>query len=262
MRVPEIDGFLTPVIKIYSSEDDYPNNPKYIIQILNNYRFLNYVWIETYYPIYYSLSDLKSDLLDEDKDKIDLNKQYRIYLSDFNITRSKDLGITNSIQIEYNDVEMAGCNPDCYWNTVDTTPSRNKARCITINLIDQTKKYLLDRNYIAYADTAQDENNFDGKYGPIPNSDGTVDLSKYAENYIANYSTITEVPQENVEYLNTIFTNSKYKVINMSNMFANCTSLIDFTNLNLGNWDTSNVTSMAGLIDCLSNKTIQRREKG
>ena len=85
---------------------------------------------------------------------------------------------------------------------------------------------------------------FDGKWGPIPNKDGTVDLSDYAGNYIANYLDITELPEENKKYLDEVLTTGKYKVVNMYEMFYNCNSL---TSLDVSNWDTSNVTDMSSM---------------
>lgn len=112
---------------------------------------------------------------------------------------------------------------------------------------------------------------FDGKYGPIPNENREVDLNKYAANYIDDYMNITELPKENKEYLDEVFTN--YKVINMENMFCLCMSIeyIDVskwdtryvTNMNsvfygcrnikeldVSNWDTGNVTNMNSMFAC------------
>lgn len=114
--------------------------------------------------------------------------------------------------------------------------------------------YPLIRNYIAYADTAKKEYNFDGVYGPIPNVDGTVDLSYYASKYIANYINNYQLPAKNKEYLDIVLTTDKYKVINMSHMFDGCYGL---KSLDVSNWDTSNVTDMSHMFDgCYTLTTI------
>ena len=91
-----------------------------------------------------------------------------------------------------------------------------------------------------------------------------VDLSHYSWNHLANWNTITELPQENVDYLNSVYgTNMRgmlsncealttldvtrwdtSQVTNMENMFYGCVSL---TSLNTSNWDTSKVTNMSGM---------------
>ena len=91
-----------------------------------------------------------------------------------------------------------------------------------------------------------------------------VDLSDYAQNNIANYQTITTIPQENTEYLSsgltasncqTMFNNCKQltsipwndfnidtsQCTNMRYMFYNCRTL---TSLDLSSMDTSQVTDM------------------
>ena len=91
-----------------------------------------------------------------------------------------------------------------------------------------------------------------------------VDLSNYAIINIANYQTVTEIPQENIEYLSSglaasncynmfTFCNkleyipwNEFNIdtsycINMGYMFTACTAL---TSLNLSNFDTSKVTDM------------------
>ena len=92
-----------------------------------------------------------------------------------------------------------------------------------------------------------------------------VDLTYYARNHIQDYQNITEIPQENLNYLNSGLVAS-----NMSGMFNGCNELqsvpklnidtsqcIDthgmfydcyaLTSLDLSNWDTSNVTSMSAM---------------
>ena len=63
-----------------------------------------------------------------------------------------------------------------------------------------------------------------------------VDLSYYAENNIYDQFTITEIPKEHMDYINSV----KYAV-DCSGMFNNCKSL---TSLDLANFDTGNVTNM------------------
>lgn len=41
---------------------------------------------------------------------------------------------------------------------------------------------------------------YDGVYGPVPIS-GKVNLKNYASKYISNYTTVTEIPKENLKYL-------------------------------------------------------------
>ena len=89
-----------------------------------------------------------------------------------------------------------------------------------------------------------------------------VDLSYYAKNSIPDYQNTTEIPQENLEYLNSglIASNMRYmfydcyklqsipklnidtsQCIDMGRMFYYCQVL---TTIDLSNWDTSNVTNM------------------
>ena len=91
-----------------------------------------------------------------------------------------------------------------------------------------------------------------------------VDLSYYARDNITDYQTITEIPQENIEYLSSglVASSCEYMFYNCNaltsiswnefnidtskcsttvNMFDNCISL---TSLNLSNFDTSKVTNM------------------
>ena len=101
-------------------------------------------------------------------------------------------------------------------------------------------QYLLDRNWYADADEAIDI----FKYGPLPNENGEIDLSYYAGDYITNldFTTITELPEENKKYLDEVLTTDKYKVVNMYYMFYRCNSL---TSLDVSNWNTNNVTDMS-----------------
>ena len=92
-----------------------------------------------------------------------------------------------------------------------------------------------------------------------------VDLSFYAKNNIQNYTSITEIPQENLDYLNSGLVASGMssmfsrcnklqsipklnidtsKCTNMGSMFYYCKAL---TSLDLSNWDTSKVTSMSNM---------------
>ena len=66
-----------------------------------------------------------------------------------------------------------------------------------------------------------------------------VDLIYYAQNNIANYQTVTEIPQENIEYLSSGLCASS-----CSNMFNVCYELTSIP-WNEFNIDTSQCTSMA-----------------
>ena len=101
-----------------------------------------------------------------------------------------------------------------------------------------------------------------------------VDLSYYRSN-IPNYEIITEIPQENLDYLNSglIATNMIYmfsecnnlktipklnidtsQCVNMEYMFSTCQAL---TTLDLSNFNTSNVTDMGYMFNnCNSLTTI------
>ena len=99
-----------------------------------------------------------------------------------------------------------------------------------------------------------------------------VNLSWYAKNNIPNYGTITEIPKEHMDYINSVkYANNCYsmfydcnkltaeldlsnfdtsKVTNMGNMFYNCTSLIS---IDVSNFDTSSVTDMSCMFyNCVS----------
>ena len=87
--------------------------------------------------------------------------------------------------------------------------------------------YIID-NYLGY--------NYDGVYGPIPDEEtGFANLYEYSKTYIPNYMTVTNIPKENMEYLNSTKTN------NAEFMFTACESLIT---LDLSNFDTSKITNM------------------
>ena len=102
-----------------------------------------------------------------------------------------------------------------------------------------------------------------------------VDLSYYARDHIQNYETVTEIPQDNLNYLNSGLVASDmscifidcYKLqsipklnidtsqcIDMDNMFGNCRAL---TAIDLSNWNTNSVTSMFYMFyNCESLTTI------
>ena len=94
-----------------------------------------------------------------------------------------------------------------------------------------------------------------------------IDLSYYARNNIPDYQNITEIPQDNLNYLNSglVASNMSYmfsvcfklqsvpklnidtsKCTNMEYMFQYCQSL---TSLDLSNFNTSNVTDMFYMFD-------------
>ena len=64
-----------------------------------------------------------------------------------------------------------------------------------------------------------------------------IDLPYYAQNNIPDYQNITEIPQENLDYLN-----SGLVAGNMNHMFSNCTNLQSFPKLNI---DTTHVSDMS-----------------
>lgn len=89
-----------------------------------------------------------------------------------------------------------------------------------------------------------------------------IDLSHYAEDNIADYKTVTEIPQTNLDYLNNgLRTNNMYRMFfgcqqlttipelnidtsqctDMEYMFCMCTNL---TSVNISNLNTSFVTNM------------------
>lgn len=79
---------------------------------------------------------------------------------------------------------------------------------------------------------------YDGVYGPIPDSQtGMVDLTNYASKYISNYTSVNEIPQENLDYLNSGLVAS-----NMSYMFNMCMFLQSLPELNI---DTSKCANMS-----------------
>ena len=88
--------------------------------------------------------------------------------------------------------------------------------------------------------------NYDGVYGPIPDPEtGIVDLSNYASKYIPDYGTITEIPQENLDYLNSGLVAS-----NMHGMFEACEKLQSTPKLNI---DISQCTDIGSIFDSSSN---------
>lgn len=92
------------------------------------------------------------------------------------------------------------------------------------------------------------------KYGPIPEYDGKVSLKLYAIKYIKNYENITEIPEENKEYIREMFTNPKYKVVNTILMFYGCRNL---RHIDTSDWNMSNVTNMALMFaNCQNIKSI------
>ena len=68
-----------------------------------------------------------------------------------------------------------------------------------------------------------------------------IDLSYYAQNKIPNYTTITEIPQENLNYLN-----SGLRTNNMNYMFDSCFKLTSIPKLNI---DTSQCTDMYSMFN-------------
>ena len=68
-----------------------------------------------------------------------------------------------------------------------------------------------------------------------------VNLSYYALHHISNYQSITEIPQDNLNYLNSGLVAS-----GMSNMFNGCYKLQSIPKLNI---DTSQCSGMIGMFD-------------
>lgn len=126
-------------------------------------------------------------------------------------------------------------------------------------------------NYKSYSEI--EKYIYDGVYGPIPDENGLVDLSYYARDYIFNYQTVTEIPEENQRYLDSgIKPSSLYKafcdcfglkeiILNkfssteyLTNI-ASCFAMVDTGNIlagnlnkiDISNWDTKNVKRMDNL---------------
>lgn len=93
--------------------------------------------------------------------------------------------------------------------------------------VNNPYNFNIDNNYRSYSSIKQE----------------IVDLSYYAQNKIINYQTTTEIPEENLTYLQ-----SGLKANNMSYMFYNCNNIKTIPKLNI---DTSNVTNMYAMFsDC------------
>ena len=129
--------------------------------------------------------------------------------------------------------------------------SQTKKKIREYNIEPLLDIYILDRNYYCDADeaTLEQSYNFDGVYGPIPNDDGTVDLSYWASNYYLKDGNPSELPAESKAYLDEVLTTGKYKVVNMSCMFYtnDLKTSTKLASLDVSNWDTSNVTDMFGM---------------
>lgn len=95
--------------------------------------------------------------------------------------------------------------------------------------VNNPYNFNIDNNYRSYSSIKQE----------------IVDLSYYAQNKIINYQTTTEIPEENLTYLQ-----SGLKANNMSYMFYNCNNIKTIPKLNI---DTSNVTNMYAMFNnCIS----------
>ena len=128
------------------------------------------------------------------------------------------------------------------------------------------------QNYNSYS-TLKESYNYDGVYGPIPDDNGLVDLTFYAENYIPEYSTVTIIPEENQKYLNSgilpsTMDHAFYALDAINTLDVSKINTKYVTSLNycfggrdsgkedepsvlteiigLDKWDTSNVTSCVG----------------
>lgn len=100
-----------------------------------------------------------------------------------------------------------------------------------------------------------------------------VDLSAYIRKNVSDYTRVSEIPKENMDYLTKV----KYAV-NCYQMFFGCTKLISLdlskfntskltnivkmfdscnslTNINLSNWDTDKLINMSGLFNSCNSLT-------
>ena len=115
--------------------------------------------------------------------------------------------------------------------------------------LDRAKDFLDKAKTIFFMQADHLSNNeittlVDGIMKPKP-----VDLSDYARNHIPNYQSITEIPQDNLNYLNSGLVAS-----NMSYMFVSCINLKTIPNLNIDTSQCANMDSMFYL--CYSLTTI------
>ena len=74
------------------------------------------------------------------------------------------------------------------------------------------------------------------KYGPDP-IDNTVSLTDYGVNYIDNYETVTSIPQENLNYLNSL---GDIEVTSMKGFLKNMPALTTLEGLNWSKLNTAN----------------------
>lgn len=82
--------------------------------------------------------------------------------------------------------------------------------------------------------------NYNGKYGPIPNSENNlVDLSDYCQNYVTKYGSVQEIPEANTVYLK-----SNLKASNIKSMFSLCEKLETIPDFNI---DVTNCTDYSDL---------------
>lgn len=89
----------------------------------------------------------------------------------------------------------------------------------------------IKQNYISYAELGKE----------------LVDLSYYCQNNIEKSYQITELPQEHIEYLNSVRPN------NIEGLFSYCSKLIS---LDLSNFNTSNVADMSNMFEMCADKII------
>lgn len=120
-------------------------------------------------------------------------------------------------------------------------------------------------------------------FGPAVKQ-GSVDLSGYARNYVADFDKVTALPRQNIAYLQAL---SVYKVKitslhaafqecgaltaldlsfldtsdveDMSSMFDGCS---DLTSLNVSGFDTANVADMSGMFEgCPGGDRMEMEDK-
>lgn len=84
---------------------------------------------------------------------------------------------------------------------------------------------------------------FSYRWGPY--KDDNINLDNYYSKFIPNYGSITEIPKENADYLNDVFTN--HTVVSTLNMLYQMPNIKNLNNLTLDTWDVSNVIRLRGI---------------
>ena len=120
---------------------------------------------------------------------------------------------------------------------------------------------------------------YDGVYGPIPDENGFVNLDNYAETYILDYRSLSEIPKENQKYLDSgikptsminafgIKNSGNYSTLlklDLSKLDTSfCTDmsyafyyLLSLQELNISNWNTGNVANMKCMFDHVGGSSL------